>query len=91
MVGLFRPFRRRLSLGLVKIKPQLPKFGRLLWVNPRLQIGFFQEIPPTRAPVFLTLTPFKIVESSLPTLGSFDDSHNPARHVGFLVEPNDRE
>jgi len=80
-----------LSLGLLKIKPQLSKFGGLLWVNSRLQIGFFQEVAPTRASVFLALTPFEIVESSLPTLGSFDNGHNPARLVGPLVKPNDRE
>ena len=79
-----------LSLGLLKIKPQLSKFGSLLWVNSGLQIGFFQEVAPTGASVFLALTPFKIVESSLPTLAS-DDSHNPTRLIGPLVEPNDRE
>jgi hypothetical protein len=80
-----------LGLGFLKIKPQLPEFGCLCRVCSRLQIGFFQEVTPTRASVFLALTPFEIVESSLRALGSFDDGHNSTRDVGLLVEPNDRE
>jgi hypothetical protein len=69
----------------------LPKSGCLRRVNSGLQIGFFEEISPTRAAVFLALTPFEIVEDSLGALRSFDHSDNATRNVGLLVEPNDRE
>jgi len=82
---------KALGLGLLKIKPQLPKSGRLRRVDSGLQIGFFEEITPTRAAVFLALAPFEIVERFLSALRSFDHSNDPTRHVGFLVEANDRE
>ena len=80
-----------LGLGFLKIKPQLSKSGCLRRVDSRLQIGFFQEVTPAGASVFLALAPFEIVESPLRALRSFDDGHDPTRNVGFLVEPNDRK
>jgi hypothetical protein len=88
---IFASVLQALSLGFLKIKPKLPKSGRLRRVDSGLQIGFFEEITPARAAVFLALAPFEIVESSLGALRSFDDGNDPTRHVGFLVEPNDRE
>jgi len=92
-VSLFmeRLLLETLRLGVLKIKPQLPESGCLCRIHPRLQIGFFHKVAPPGASVFLTLTPFEIVQSSLRALSPFDDRHNSARYVGFLVEPNDRE
>jgi hypothetical protein len=36
-----------LASGLLKIKPQLPKSGRLGRVRARLQIGFLEKVAPT--------------------------------------------
>jgi hypothetical protein len=80
-----------LGLRLLKIEPYLPQFGCLRRVGSGLQIGFFHKVTPTRTAVFLALTPFEIVESSLCALGSFYDGHNTTRDVGLLVEPNNRE
>jgi hypothetical protein len=88
MVGLLL---QALGLRLLQIKPQLPKSGCLPRVDSRLQIGFFQEITPACASVFLALAPFEVVESPLRALRSFDDGHDPTRNVGLLVEPNDRK
>lgn len=79
------------GLGLLEIEPELSKSGRLLRVRSRMQIAFLQKVAPTRASVFLGLTPFEIVERSLRALGSFNHGHNPTGFVGPLVEPNDRE
>ena len=80
-----------LSLRLLKIKPEFPEFGCLRRVGSGLQVGFFHKVAPTGAPVFLTLTPFEIVEGSFRALGPFNNCHNPTRDVGLLVEPNDGE
>jgi len=75
----------------LKIEPHLSKFGGFLRVHSGPQIGFLQEISPTRPSVFFALTPIEIIESSFGGLSSFDDGHNSARVVGLLVKPNDRE
>jgi len=78
-------------LGLLKIKPQLTKFRGLRRVCSRMQIAFLQKVAPTRAAVFLTLTPLKVVERFLRALGPLNHGHNPAGFVGSLVEPHDRK
>ncbi len=65
-----------LSLRLSKIEPHLTKFGGFLRVHSGPQIGFLQEIAPTRPSVFLALTPIEIIESSFCGVSSLDDSHN---------------
>jgi hypothetical protein len=66
-----------LGLGFLKIKPQLAKSGCLRRVDSRLQIGFFQEVTPAGASVFLALAPFEIIESPLRALRSFHNGHDP--------------
>jgi hypothetical protein len=79
------------GLGLLQIKPQLAKLGRLGGIDSGLQIGLFHKVAPARAAVFLSLAPFEIVEGSLRVCGSFDDGHNSTGYVGLLVEPNDHK
>ncbi len=79
------------GLRFLEVQPQLPKFGGFAVVDARLQVGFFHKISPTRAPVFLALAPFIIVESFLRAFPAIDHGHNAARDVRLLVEADDRK
>ncbi len=86
-----RTLQSALSLRLLKIESHLSNFGGFLRVHSGPQIGFLQEIAPTRPSVSLALAPIEIIESSLRDLNSLDDGHNSARLVSSLVKPNDGE